>query len=148
MQPGRCHSHRLYSHICDRSQSMLNSHPTQMGAVNNQSGSKIQWGTDPDYSVAICSKLEWINVGGGNTCDKVTKRNTVANQKSRGLCSVQARKELLRQDHWSWIGPASLVQPGSTPSTQESDVAQAYANLIALLSSQRSIAKNQHGQRL
>ena len=38
---GECHSHTLYSNICDRTQSLVNSQTTQTGAVNGQKRLKI-----------------------------------------------------------------------------------------------------------
>jgi len=35
---GGCHSHRLYSHSCDRTQSTVNGQTIQISAVNGQSG--------------------------------------------------------------------------------------------------------------
>jgi len=35
---GGCHSHRLYSHSCDRTQSTVNGQTIRISAVNGQSG--------------------------------------------------------------------------------------------------------------
>ena len=67
---GGYHSHRLYSHSCDRTQSTINRQTARIGGVNSQSKVKktvnvqtlVQNG--PDYSVVIGSKVvEW-----GYTC--------------------------------------------------------------------------------
>ena len=59
---GGCHSHRLYSHSCDRTQSTANGQTARMGAVNGQSGVKktvnvpIPVRNGPDYSALIRSE--------------------------------------------------------------------------------------------
>ena len=65
-----CHSHRLYSHSCDRTQSTVNGQTARIGAVNGQSGVKktvnvqIPVQNGPDYSAVIRSEP----VGWGYTC--------------------------------------------------------------------------------
>ena len=59
---GRCHSHRFYSHSCDRTQSMVNGQTTRIGAIDGQNGVKktvnvqIPVRNGPDYSVVIRPK--------------------------------------------------------------------------------------------
>ena len=67
---GGCHSHRLYSHSCDRTQSTVNGQTALIGAVNGQSGVKktvnvqIPVRNGSDYSAVIRSEP----VGWGYTC--------------------------------------------------------------------------------
>ena len=67
---GGCHSHRLYSHSCDRTQSTVNGQTTRIVAVNGQSRVKktvnvqIPVWNRPDYSAVIRSEP----VGWGYTC--------------------------------------------------------------------------------
>ena len=70
LSSGGCHSHRLYSHSCDRTQSTVNGQTALIGAVNGQSGVKktvnvqIPVRSGPDYSAVIRSEP----VGWGYTC--------------------------------------------------------------------------------
>ena len=52
---GECHSHTLYSNICDRTQSTVNGQTTQTGAVNGQKGLK----KDGQHSD---SSTEWTQI--------------------------------------------------------------------------------------
>ena len=64
---GGCHSHRLYSHSCDRTQSTVNGQTALIGAVNGQCGVKktvnvqIPVRNGPAYSAVIRSKpVGWV----------------------------------------------------------------------------------------
>ena len=65
---GGCHSHRLYSHSCDRTQSTVNGQTAQIGGVNGQSGVKktvnvqVPVQNGPDYSA-----VTRLNLLGGVT---------------------------------------------------------------------------------
>ena len=56
---GGCHSHRLYSHSCDRTQSTVNGQTARIGGVNGQSGVKkmvnvqVPVQNGPDHSAVI-----------------------------------------------------------------------------------------------
>ena len=56
---GHSRSHRLYSHSCDRSRSMVNgqSRPNSTGAVNGQSGSKVRSKTRAALFMATCRQV-------------------------------------------------------------------------------------------
>ena len=59
---GGCHSHELYSHSSDCTQSMVNGQTSRIGGVNSQSGVKktvniqIPMRIGPDYGTVIRSK--------------------------------------------------------------------------------------------
>jgi len=46
-QTGGCHSHRLYSHSCDRTQSTVNGQTIRISAVNGQSESGVGQRSNP-----------------------------------------------------------------------------------------------------
>ena len=59
---GGCHSHELYSHSCDCTQSTVNDQTGRIGGVNSQSGVKktvniqIPMRIGPDYNAVIRSE--------------------------------------------------------------------------------------------
>ena len=112
---GGRHSHRLYSHSCDRTQSAVNSQTTRIGAGNGQSGVKktvnvhIPMWNGPYYSAVIRSEP----VGWGYTCTQ----SLFPDLQARGLAlQLKYRDSFAQENIWAVKGqwPKISVVNGQT----------------------------------